>query len=220
MSNVLATDGFLPSTPSPIRSLRMSRVARCAIALRHLRILTISALHPLMPLFYAFAFLRVLVYRFAVVFVLGAANYVEDARESPGLALRGLARLMHHPLHVLHDRSGLERGQHGAERSAGHLSCHFRLLHPADGLLRLKHCNGHFRVGRYRDDHTRHRVGRTEHEGKRQLLDDALPSSRPGRTWLLSKVRVRQRVATSRRASDPVVPRSEGARCRKPLHAD
>ena len=78
-SNVLATDGFLPSMPSLIRSLRMSRVARCAMALRHLRMLTISALHLLMPLFYAFAFLRYLVYRFAVVFVLGAAYYVDDA---------------------------------------------------------------------------------------------------------------------------------------------
>ena len=39
----------------------------------------VPALLPLVPLFFAFAFQRFLVFRFAVVFVLGAANYVIDA---------------------------------------------------------------------------------------------------------------------------------------------
>ena len=78
-SNVLATDGLLRSMRSLIRPLRVFRVARCAMALRHLRMHTISMLHSLVPLFYEFAFLWFLIYLFAVVFVQGTANHVDDA---------------------------------------------------------------------------------------------------------------------------------------------
>lgn len=81
-SNVLSTGGLLRAIRTLIRPLRVFRVARCAMALRHLRMLTISMLHSLVPLFYAFAFLWFLIYLFAVVFVQGTANYIDDA--APG----------------------------------------------------------------------------------------------------------------------------------------